>query len=49
MDCDSSSRTAGVRSHRHQEAAGTGGSRKNDGMGMSHLREGAWIYANTGQ
>ncbi len=48
MDGDSS-RTRGVRSLQHQEAAGTGGSRKDDDMGMSPLREGAWIDAKTAQ
>jgi hypothetical protein len=49
MDGYSSNRTAGGRSHRHQKAAGTGGSRKNDGMGMNHLWEGAWFDAKSAQ
>ena len=49
MDCDGGSCTGGARSRQHQETPGTGGSRKDDGVGMSHLREGAWIDAKTGQ
>ena len=47
MDGYSSNRTGGGRSHHDQEAEGSGGSQKNDGMGMSHLREGAWIDVST--
>ena len=49
MDGDSSRCTGGVRSRPHQAAAGTGGSRKNDGMGMSRRRDGAWIDGNTSE
>ena len=41
VDGDSSSRTGGTRNRHHREAAATGGSRKNGGMGMSRQREGA--------
>ena len=50
LDVVSSRRSSGVRDHHHrQEAAGTGGTREDDGMGLSHRREGAWIRAKTGQ
>jgi len=49
MDGDSSSRTGDVRNRHHQEAAGSGGSRKDGGMGLSYLREGPGINSKAGQ
>jgi hypothetical protein len=46
LDWCSSSRSRCVRHRHHQEAAGTGGSREDDGMGVSDVR---LVDAKTGK